>query len=109
VRSDLLEDGVRRWVRGSNRVLVDLYGPVGSRAPLITLDGRQLTPVVSGTDRGHSVWRVEVPFLPQQERKLNAVIVQPVDDGARDVAPQVLLQPMAIPQTASVHALTPCS
>jgi hypothetical protein len=109
VRSDLLEDGVRRWVRGSNRVLLDLYGPVGSRAPLITLDGRQTTPVVSGTDRGHSVWRIEVPILPGQERKVNAVLVQPVDDGARDMTPQVLLQPMAIPQTASVRAVTPCS
>jgi len=109
VRADLLDDGIKRWTVGSNRILLDLYGPLRSKAPLITLDGVEQVPTSSGTDRGHSVWRITVPILPGQQRDVRAVIVQPVDDGEGDGQPQVMLQPMAIPQTASVRSVSPCA
>jgi hypothetical protein len=107
VRSDLLDRGVKHWTRGSNRILLDLYGPVGSQAPLITVDGVRDFPIASGSDRGHSVWRLQVPIDPGQARVVRAVIVQPVD-AANDAAPQVLVQPMAIPATASIGVASPC-
>src|SRR5512133_2765181 len=107
VRSDLLDSGVKKWVVGSNRILLDLYGPVGAAAPLVTIDGAAQTPVV-GTDRGHAVWRVVVPLLPAQQRMVRAVLVQPVDVAGPDAAPQVLAQPMAIPATTSLGAAPAC-
>ena len=108
VRSDLLDSGVKRWVAGSNRILLDLYGPVGATAPLVTIDGAEQPPV-EGTDRGHAVWRVVVPILPGQQRVVRAVVVQPVDVAGPDGAPQVLAQPMAIPATTSLGTAPPCS
>ena len=46
---------------------------------------------------------------PGQQREVRAVILQPVDDGEGDGQPQVMLQPMAIPQTATVRSVAPCS
>jgi len=108
-RNDLKLQGITRFAPGSNRVLLDLYGPVESRAPLITLDGAEITPMTSGTDRGHSVWRVVVPIQPGQQRIVQAVVLQPVDEGDGDGQPQVQLQAMAIPQTATVRPVLPCS
>jgi hypothetical protein len=108
MRSDLLDSGVKTWVAGSNRILLDLYGPVGAAAPLVTIDGAAQTPVV-GTDHGHAVWRVVVPILPGQQRVVRAVLVQPVDVAGPDAAPQVLAQPMAIPATTSLGAAPACS
>src|SRR5512133_3861086 len=95
VRSDPLDSGVKKWVVRSNRILLDLYGPVGAAVPLVTVDGARQTPVV-GTDRGHSVWRVVLPILPGRKRVVRAVVVEPVDVAGLDAAPQVLAQPMAI-------------
>ncbi len=108
VRSDLVEAGVHRYVRGSNRILLDLYGPVGATAPLVTLDGADVGPV-TGTDRGHTVWRVVVPIGPGQRRTVRAVVVQPVDPAGLDAAPAVLTQPMAIPATATLKPSPACS
>jgi hypothetical protein len=108
VRSDLLDKGIKKWVVGSNRILLDLYGPVGASAPLVTVDGVTQAPVV-GTDRGHAVWRIIVPILPGQQRVVRAVVVQPVDTQNGDAPPQVMVQPMAIPATAAVGAAPDCS
>jgi hypothetical protein len=108
VRSDLLDSGVRRYVRGSNRILLDLYGPVGASAPVVTVSGVQQVPI-TGTDRGHSVWRVVVPILPGQRRDVRAVIVQPVDPAGLDAAAQLFTQPMAIPATAKLRPTPACS
>jgi hypothetical protein len=107
VRSDLLDQGKAHWVVGSNRILLDLYGPVGAAAPLVTVDGVATAPFV-GTDRGHAVWRVIVPILPGQQRVVRAVVVQPVDLQDGDAAPQVMTQPMAIPATARLGAAPDC-
>jgi hypothetical protein len=108
VRSDLLDKGTKKWVVGSNRILLDLYGPVGATAPLVTVDGVEQTPF-AGTDRGHAVWRVIVPILPGQQRVVRAVVVQPVDLQNGDASPQVMVQPMAIPATATVGVAPDCT
>src|SRR4051812_40531917 len=107
VRSDLLNKGAKTWVVGSNRILLDLYGPVGASAPLDTVDGVAQPPSI-GTDRGHAVWRVIVPILPGQKRVVRAVVVQPVDAQEGDAAPQVMVQPMAIPATATLGKAPDC-
>ena len=97
----MVNKGAKKWVVGSNRILLDLYGPVGASAPLVTVDGVAQAPSI-GTDRGHAVWRVIVPILPGQQRVVRAVVVQPVDLQNGDAPPQVIVQPMAIPATATV-------
>jgi Protein of unknown function (DUF4012) len=113
VRSDVLEVGLsalgldRTPKRGSNRVLLDVYGPVGGQAALITVDGNA-TPTVQGSDRGHPVWRVAVPINPGQQRVIDVVVTQPVGIGPEPAVATVLLQPMVNPATASIGGLTPC-
>ena len=106
-RSDLRDRGLRNTVPGSNRVLLDLYGPVAGQAPVVTLDGAEQQPIV-GQDRGHSVWRIAVPIAPGQRRTVRAVVVQPVGLGGPDPAPSVLVQPMALPATATVAPAPAC-
>src|SRR4051812_22996222 len=108
VRSDLLDKGIKKWVVGSNRILLDLYGPVGANAPLVTVDGVRQAPFV-GADRGHAVWRVIVPIVPGQQRVVRAVVVQPVNTQEGDAPPKVMVQPMAIPATATVGAAPNCT
>jgi hypothetical protein len=108
VRTDLVNKGVKKWVVGSNRILLDLYGPVGAQAPLVTVDGVTQQPVV-GTDNGHAVWRIILPILPGQQRVVRAVVVQPVDLQNGDAPPQVMVQPMAIPATATLGQAPDCS
>ena len=69
VRSDLLDDGVTaRGRRAATGSCSTSTARSRSKAPLITLDGVEQAPMSSGTDRGHSVWRVVVPILPGQQR-----------------------------------------
>jgi hypothetical protein len=106
-RGDLVNQGVPNRDPGSNRILLDLYGPVGGDAPVVTLDGAQQRPV-AGTDRGHPVWRVVVPIAPGQQRTVRAVVVQPVGTNNPDPAPQVLVQPMVLSATASIGRAPSC-
>ena len=69
VRSDLVEAQrrgreVARAPVGSNRVLLDVYGPVASQAALVAIDGKPAAPV-RGTDAGHTVSRVTVEHRPR--------------------------------------------
>jgi Protein of unknown function (DUF4012) len=113
VRSDVLTVGLkalgleRTPKRGSNRLLVDVYGPVGGQAALVTLDGEQV-PVVQGLDRGHTVWRVVVPIDRGQKRSVSVVLTQPVGVGLEPTDPVVMLQPMVQPATATIGRLEPC-
>jgi hypothetical protein len=113
VRSDVKEVGLRSLgltrtpKRGSNRLLLDVYGPVGGQAALVTVDG-SATPVVTGTDRGHTVWRVVVPIDPGQQRVVDVVVTQPLGIGPEPLRPTALVQPMVNPATVSVGGLPPC-
>jgi len=109
VRSDLLNDGLsgRQTRDGSNRILLDIYGPVGSNAALTSLDGESFAPVV-GLDNNHTVWRARVPIKAGQRRTVNVVMTTPAVDGDVGTSPVVLTQPMVKPATVSTKPLTAC-
>ena len=109
IRSDLVQDGLvgNRTRNGSNRILLDIYGPVGSSAALTSLDGETFAPVV-GIDNNHTVWRVAVPIDAGQRRTVNVVMTTPAVDGDVGTSPVVLTQPMVQPATVSTKPLTPC-
>jgi hypothetical protein len=114
VRSDLV-DLARRGVRrgstpavGSNRVILDIYGPVAAQAAMVTVDGRPVVPV-SGTDLGHVVSRVVLEVDPGRSRRVALVLVAPAVPGDSGTRPQVQVQPMVQQPTISTEPLTPCS
>jgi hypothetical protein len=102
VRSDLAERHQPNKVVGSNRLILDVYGPVGATSPLVNLDDEGV-PVTTGVDRNHPVWRVIVPIDPGRTRTVDVLVLDPVTNGVAQASPspQVLLQPMAIPATGS--------
>ena len=111
IRNDLIRQHKPNKVVGSNRVIVDVYGPVGASSPLANLDGNGVS-VTTGLDRNHPVWQVIVPIAPGQTRTLDVLVLDPVPSGVATAAPppKVLTQPMAIPATASaVTPLRPCA
>jgi hypothetical protein len=109
IRSDLVNVGLsgRQTRDGSNRLLLDIYGPVGSNAALTSLDGQALAPVV-GQDNNHTVWRVPVQIDAGQRRTVNVVMTTPAVDGDVGTSPVVLTQPMVQPATVSTKPLTAC-
>ena len=109
VRSDLLQQGItdRRSRDGSNRIVLDIYGPVGSSAVLTQLDGTIVAPVV-GTDNSHPVWRVIVPIEAGQRRTVNVVMSTPVVEDDTGQVPVVLNQPMVMPAKSSTQPLLAC-
>jgi len=106
-RNDLTERGRTNRVPGATKVLLDVYGPVASTSPLATVDGVRV-PAVTGRDRGHTVWRVPVQIPPGATRTVRVLVLQPLTLGNRDAAPQVVVQPMAVPATAVVDPPPPC-
>jgi len=106
-RNDLAERGRTNRVPGATKVLLDVYGPVASTSPLATVDGVRV-PAVTGRDRGHTVWRVAVQIPPGATRTVRVLVLQPLALGNRDAAPQVVVQPMAVPATAVVDPPPPC-
>jgi hypothetical protein len=109
VRSDLARIGLSgRQIRdGSNRILLDIYGPVGSNAALTSLDGESFAPVV-GIDNNHTVWRATVYVDAGERRTVNVVMTTPAVDGDVGTNPVVLTQPMVQPATVSTKPLTAC-
>jgi hypothetical protein len=114
VRSDLIDlarRGVKRAAKpavGSNRVILDVYGPVAAQAAMVTVDGRPVVPV-NGTDVGHVVSRVVVEVDPGRSRRVEVVLVAPAVAGDAGTRPQVQVQPMVQQPTVSTEPLTPCS
>lgn len=109
IRSDLAKLGLtgRQTRDGSNRILLDIYGPVGSNAALTSLDGETFAPVV-GIDNNHTVWRVPVPIEAGQRRTVNVVMTTPAVEGDVGTTPVVLTQPMVKPATVSTKPLAAC-
>jgi hypothetical protein len=106
-RSDLSDQGLPNRIIGSNRILLDVYGPVGAQSPLTTLDG-QPVPVIAGVDRNHTVWRAAFPINPGQQRVVDVVVNEPQTLAVPQTRPTLLLQPMAIPATISAAPISPC-
>jgi hypothetical protein len=110
VRTDLVEQHQLNKVVGSNKVILDVYGPVGSFSPLVNLDGDGVE-ATGGIDRNHPVWRVSVPIDPGQTRTVDVLVLDPVTSvSAATPHPTVLTQPMAVPATGSAAiALSSCA
>jgi hypothetical protein len=113
VRSDIVEAQrrgreVARAAVGSNRVLLDVYGPVASQAALVAVDGKPAAPV-RGTDAGHTVSRVTVDVAPGAKRRVEVVLVAPAVAGDSGTRPEVQAQPMVHQPTISTEPLAPCA
>lgn len=83
--------------KGSNRELVTVYGPVGSEAESVTVNG-EADFVSTGIDRNRPVWIFDVSLLPGETKKLVVNLVEPISDnnqekvvGAPTVIPPVML------------------
>lgn len=83
--------------RGSNRELVTVYGPVGSEAESVTVNGKADF-VSTGMDRNRPLWIFEVPLLPGEKKTLVVNIVEPINDnnqekisGSPSITPPVML------------------
>lgn len=109
VRTDLAAQHRPNKVVGSNKVILDVYGPVGSSSPLVNLDGEGVT-AMGGVDRNHPVWRVNVPIDPGQTRTVDVLVLDPVASvSAATPDPTVLLQPMVLPATGSAARPSSCA
>jgi hypothetical protein len=110
VRSDLIQKGLsgEETHDGSNRVILDVYGPVGSVAALTTVDGGAVAPLV-GLDQNHTVWRVTVPIEAGQTRTVGVVMTSRAVTGDARTHPVVIAQPMVIPATVSSKPLPACN
>lgn len=110
VRSDLIKQGLSGADThdGSNRIILDVYGPVGATAALTTLDGAAVAPIV-GRDNNHTVWRVTVPIRAGQARTVGVVMSTQAVNGDAGTTPTVLSQPMVLPAGVSSKPLPSCN
>ena len=65
--------------KGSNRELVTVYGPVGSEAESVTIDGAPGF-VINGMDRNRPVWVFDLNMLPKTTKKIILNLVEPISD-----------------------------
>jgi len=83
------------------RMLVAVYGPVGSQLMQATLD-RQPAPVGGGTDRGHPVWTFVMEVDPGQTSTLTLGFTEPT---VTNPTPTLRLPAMVIPPKVSASLL----
>ena len=83
--------------KGSNRELVTVYGPVGSEAESVTVNG-EADFVSTGMDRNRPLWIFEVTLLPGEKKTLVVNMVEPINDdnqekivGSPSITPPVML------------------
>lgn len=65
--------------KGSNRELLTVYGPVGSEAESITIDGVAGF-AINGTDRDRPLWIFDLNLLPGTTKKIVLNLVEPIND-----------------------------
>ena len=70
--------------KGSNREIVTIYGPVGSEAESVKLNGEDEF-VVTGYDRDRPVWIFDIQILPGETKQLLAEIVEPISDSNQEL------------------------
>ena len=83
--------------KGSNRDLVTIYGPVGSEAESITVDGVEEF-VINGVDRNRPLWIFDLQMLSGTTKKIVLNLVEPInDDNLEKVSSkQVLTAPVML-------------
>jgi hypothetical protein len=65
--------------KGSNRELMTVYGPVGSEAESITVDGAPGF-TINGMDRNRPLWIFDLNMLPGTTKKIVLNLVEPIND-----------------------------
>ena len=65
--------------KGSNRELVTIYGPVGSEAESITVDGVEEF-AINGYDRNRPLWIFDLQMLAGTTKKIVLDLVEPIND-----------------------------
>jgi hypothetical protein len=76
--------------KGTNRLLVQVYAPVGANYQRSRLDGVDV-PMYVGRERNRPMWWTNIDFAPGQERTLDVEFEEPTVLG---VEPFVMRQPM---------------
>ena len=106
-RGDLLGRAAKPDAR-SNRILLDLYGPVAGQAPVVTLDGAAQEPMVGAADRGTRCGASPSPSA-RAAATVRAVSSSPSTSGGRTPRRRCWSQPMAIPATTTRGAAPACA
>jgi hypothetical protein len=65
--------------KGSNRELMTVYGPVGSEAESITVDGAPGF-TINGMDRNRPLWIFDLNMLPGTTKNIVLNLVEPIND-----------------------------
>lgn len=83
--------------KGSNREIVTIYGPVGSEAESITVDGVEEF-VINGMDRNRPLWIFDLQMLAGTTKKIVVDLVEPINDDNLEkvTAKQVLRGPVML-------------
>jgi hypothetical protein len=97
--------------KGSNRELVTVYGPVGSYAESLSVNGKDYLGV-AGVDRMHPVWVFDIELQPGETKTLRVNLIEPIIDEnlvALSAAPKVIAPITLNPAAISVTAGPTCS
>jgi hypothetical protein len=83
--------------KGSNRNLVTIYGPVGSEAESLTVDGVEDF-AINGMDRNRPLWIFDLQMLAGTTRTIVLNLVEPINDDNMEPVPpkQVLTGPVML-------------
>jgi hypothetical protein len=97
--------------KGSNRELVTVYGPVGSEAESVTVNGKADF-VSTGFDRNRPVWIFDISLLPGETKKLVVNLVEPISDDNQEKvigSPSVIAPVMLNAPVISTSTIGECS
>jgi hypothetical protein len=97
--------------KGSNRNLVTVYGPVGSEAESLTVDGVEDF-AINGMDRNRPLWIFDLEMLAGSTRTIVLNLVEPINDDNMEPVPskQVLTGPVMLnAPTLSTYSNGQCS
>ena len=97
--------------KGSNRELVTVYGPVGSYAESLSVNGKDYLGV-EGVDRKHPVWVFDIELQPGETKTLGVNLIEPIIDQnlvALNAAPKVVSPITLNPAKIKVVAGPTCS
>jgi hypothetical protein len=83
--------------KGSNRDIVTIYGPVGSEAESVMVDGVEEF-AINGIDRNRPLWLFDLQMLPGTTKKIVVDLVEPINDDNFEKVPskQVLTGPVML-------------
>jgi hypothetical protein len=83
--------------KGSNRNLVTIYGPVGSEAESLTVDGVEDF-AINGMDRNRPLWIFDLQMLAGTTRTIVLNLVEPINDDNMEPVPpkQILTGPVML-------------